>query len=105
MAPAAGKLRDTEGVKAVYGYSEGYLGDRALDPEHGTTVTVGDCASLREIARLDSCADGDVFAVLGAEWDGEEDMTKLAAPSRKLYVDSSYEARRAWRSPGRCHSA
>lgn len=91
VATAADKLRDTEGVKAVYGYSEGYLGDRPKDPEHGTTVTVGDCASLRAMARVDSCTDGDVFAVHGAEWDGPEDMTKLAAPGRKLYVDPSYE--------------
>ncbi|PPS86602.1 ABC transporter permease [Streptomyces sp. MH60] len=91
VPPAAGKLRDTKGVKAVYGYSEGYLGDRALDPEHGTTVTVGDCTSLREIARLDSCADGDVFAVHGAEWDGDEDLAKLAVPGRRFYADPSYE--------------
>ncbi|MFB6555636.1 ABC transporter permease [Streptomyces sp. NPDC056405] len=90
-APAADKLRDTEGVKGVYAYSEGYVGDRRLDPEHGSMVTVGDCASLREMARIDSCADGDVFAVHGAEWDGEEDMAKLAAPGRKLYMDPSYE--------------
>ncbi|WND35419.1 FtsX-like permease family protein [Streptomyces sp. BB1-1-1] len=90
-APAADRLRDTEGVKAVYAYSEGYAGDRRLDPEHGSMVTVGDCASLREMARIDSCADGDVFAVHGAEWDGEEDMAKLAAPGRKLYMDPSYE--------------
>ncbi|KFG73927.1 ABC transporter permease [Streptomyces mutabilis] len=87
---AADKLRDTEGVQEVHGYSEGYLGDRAREPEHGTTVTVGDCASLREIADLPSCADGDVFAVHGAEWDAGEDMTNLAAPGRELYVDPSY---------------
>ncbi|MFE1024129.1 ABC transporter permease [Streptomyces sp. NPDC058818] len=91
VATAADKLRDTEGVKAVYGYSEGYLGDRPKDPEHGTTVTVGDCASLQAMARIDSCTDGDLFAVHGAEWDGEEDMTKLAAPGRKFYLDPSYE--------------
>ncbi|MFJ7770925.1 ABC transporter permease [Streptomyces sp. NPDC097107] len=91
VARAAGELRDTEGVKAVYGYSEGYLGDRPEDPEHGSTVTVGDCAALRAMARIDSCADGDVFAVHGAEWDGEEDMAKLAVAGRKLYVDPSYE--------------
>ncbi|MER7966634.1 ABC transporter permease [Streptomyces ardesiacus] len=91
MTPAAEKFRDTKGVKAVYAYSEGYLGDRPHDPEHGTMITVGDCASLREISTLPSCADGDVFAVHGAEWDTGEDMTKLAAPGRKLYSDPTYE--------------
>ncbi|WP_179235480.1 ABC transporter permease [Streptomyces sp. CS113] len=91
IAPAAEKYRDTKGVAAVYAYSEGYLGSSAQDPDHGSTVTVGDCASLREVARLTSCADGDVFAVHGAEWDTGEDMAKLAAPGRKLYADPSYE--------------
>ncbi|AQS67781.1 ABC transporter permease [Streptomyces pactum] len=91
VAPAADKLRDTEGVNAVYAYGEAYLGDRALEPDVGAMVTVGDCESLREIADLPSCRDGDVFAVHGAEWDGEVDMAKLATPGRKLYLDPSYE--------------
>ncbi|MFE0812963.1 ABC transporter permease [Streptomyces sp. NPDC058848] len=88
---ATGELRDTEGVTAVYGYSEGYLGDRAQSPDNGSTLTVGDCASLREMAELPSCEDGDVFVVHGAEWDAGEDMTKLATPGRKLYADPTYE--------------
>ncbi|MFI8484555.1 ABC transporter permease [Streptomyces rubrogriseus] len=91
MDQAAGKFRDTKGVEAVNAFSEAWLGDRSKDPDHGTTLTVGDCASLREIARLSSCAEGDVFVVHGAEWDGEEDVPKLAAPGRKLYVDPSYD--------------
>ncbi|MER7054475.1 MULTISPECIES: FtsX-like permease family protein [unclassified Streptomyces] len=91
LATAVGEFRDTEGVTAVYGYSEGYLGDRPQNPEDGSTLTVGDCASLREMAKLPSCEDGDVFVVHGAEWDAGEDMTKLAAPGRKLYADPSYE--------------
>ena len=91
MDRAAEKFRDTKGVKAVFDYSEGWLGDRRQDPDHGTTVTVGDCASLREIAGLPSCADGDVFAVHGAEWDAGEDIAKLVTPGRKLYLDPSYE--------------
>ncbi|MFE0800987.1 ABC transporter permease [Streptomyces sp. NPDC058812] len=91
VAPAARKLRDTEGVNAVYAFSEGYLGDRPQDPDASAMVTVGDCASLREIANLSSCRDGDVFAVHGAEWDGGVDVAKLATPGRKLYLDPSYE--------------
>ncbi|MER7773979.1 FtsX-like permease family protein [Streptomyces sp. NPDC096191] len=91
VAPAAEKLRNTKGVKAVFDYSEGWVADRARDSENGTTMTVGTCASLREIAGLSSCADGDVFVVQGAEWDGDVDPTKLAVAGRKLYVDPSYE--------------
>ncbi|MFJ8143988.1 ABC transporter permease [Streptomyces sp. NPDC096048] len=91
VAPAAEKFRDTEGVNAVYAYSEGYVGDRAREPDASMMLTVGDCASLRMMAGLPSCRDGDVFAVHGAEWDGDVDVAKLATPGRKLYLDPSYE--------------
>ncbi|WP_225632134.1 ABC transporter permease [Streptomyces solaniscabiei] len=88
---AAGKLRATQGVEAVFSYSEGYAGDRRKDPENSTTLTVGDCAALREIATLTSCRDGDVFAVRGAEWDADVDVMALAKGGRTLYLDPSYE--------------
>ncbi|MFI2412356.1 ABC transporter permease [Streptomyces sp. NPDC018947] len=91
LAPAAGKLRDTEGVKAAHAFSEGYLGDRAMTPDLVTMMTVGDCTALREIAELPSCGDGDVFAVRGAEWDAGADVGKLVEPGRKLYLDPAYE--------------
>ncbi|MGW0605401.1 ABC transporter permease [Streptomyces sp. NPDC002640] len=91
VAPVAEELRDTRGVSEVYDYSEGHLGDRARDPEVSTTVTVGGCTALREIADLPSCVDGDVFAVHGAEWDTGVDVAELAAPGRTLYLDPSYE--------------
>ncbi|CAM5392738.1 hypothetical protein STENM327S_06730 [Streptomyces tendae] len=105
MAPAAEKFRGTKGVRAVYAFSEGYLGDRAHDPDHGTMITVGDCASLREVSRLTSCADGDVFAVHGAEWDTGEDMTKLAAPGREMRTRPTRVARSTGRFPGRFRRA
>ncbi|PAZ11758.1 hypothetical protein CLM62_34435 [Streptomyces sp. SA15] len=85
---AAEKLRRTEGVRKIYAYSEGYLGERRTDPQLGASVTVGDCASLREVADLPSCREGDVFAVRGAEYD---DTPKLARAGRTLYFDPSYE--------------
>ncbi|MER5214205.1 FtsX-like permease family protein [Streptomyces sp. NPDC002838] len=86
---AAEKLRRTEGVRKIYAYSEGYLGDRPRDPQLGASVAVGDCASLREVADLPSCREGDVFAVRGAEYD--TDTPKLAKAGRTLYFDPSYE--------------
>lgn len=91
VGPAAEKFRQTEGVTGVYAFSEGYLGDRAMNPETVTMMTVGDCASLREIAELPSCGDGDAFVVHGADWDTGVDMGKLAPPGRELYLDPSYE--------------
>ncbi|ANB08311.1 hypothetical protein SAM40697_4353 [Streptomyces ambofaciens] len=91
LAAAAAKFRDTRGVEAVFSYSEGYAGDRRKDAEDSTTLTVGDCASLREIATLSSCRDGDVFAVRGAEWDAGVDVTAMARDRRTLYLDPSYE--------------
>ncbi|MFD3499564.1 FtsX-like permease family protein [Streptomyces sp. NPDC058676] len=89
LAQAAEKLRQTEGVRQVYSYSEGYLGERRRDAQLGAQVTVGDCASLREVADLPSCQDGDVFALQGAVYD--TDTPKLAKPGRTLYLDPSYE--------------
>ncbi|MEG3629579.1 ABC transporter permease [Streptomyces sp. C6-003] len=89
VGPAAERLRSTEGVRGVDAYAVGYLGDRRADPELSTELTVGDCAALREIARLPSCRDGDVFAVKRAEYDA--DTAKLATGGRTLYLDPSYE--------------
>ncbi|MGW1544603.1 ABC transporter permease [Streptomyces sp. NPDC002309] len=89
LAGAAEDFRRTEGVRKVYAYSEAYIGDRAKDPVRGTQVTVGDCVSLREVAKLPSCRDGDVFAVAGAEWD--TDTAEMAKPGRTVYFDATYE--------------
>ncbi|MFE0673993.1 ABC transporter permease [Streptomyces sp. NPDC058867] len=98
----AERLRGTEGVRRVVAHSESYLGDRRSDPEHSAAVTVGDCAALREMAKLPSCRDGDVFAVRDAEYD--TDTPELATSGRTLYVDPSYQGSTpgrevAWRVP------
>ncbi|WP_329337550.1 ABC transporter permease [Streptomyces sp. NBC_01352] len=89
LGPSAEKFRRTEGVRQVYPYSGGYVGERRTDPVLGTQVTVADCASLREVATLPSCRDGDVFAVRGADYD--TDTQKLAKAGQTLYLDPSYE--------------
>ncbi|MGW1215316.1 ABC transporter permease [Streptomyces sp. NPDC002499] len=88
-AQAAAKFRATEGVRAVNVYSDGTLGDRRSDPQHSSSMTVGSCTALREVARLSSCHDGDVFAVRDVEYDN--DTPKLAKAGGTLYVDPSYE--------------
>ncbi|WP_053914479.1 ABC transporter permease [Streptomyces sp. TP-A0875] len=91
LDPAAERLAGTEGVTAAYALSEGWMGDRARDPESGTTLTVGDCVSLRMVATLPSCEDGDTFYVRGADYDVDVDVEELAVPGRTMYLDPAYE--------------
>ncbi|CAL9569285.1 hypothetical protein SUDANB176_04806 [Streptomyces sp. enrichment culture] len=89
LAAAATKLEETEGVRRVHALSEGYLHDTPpqQEPEHGALLTVGDCATLREVAKLPGCRDGDVFALRGGDYD--EETAALNEPGRKLYLETS----------------
>ncbi|CAL9435235.1 ABC transporter permease [Streptomyces sp. enrichment culture] len=88
LSEATAKLEGTEGVRAVYPLSDTYLGDRpwGQEPERSVQATVGDCAALRRVARLPSCADGDVFALRGGEFD--TDTAPLSRPGQKLYAET-----------------
>ncbi|MGX1132860.1 ABC-type antimicrobial peptide transport system permease subunit [Streptomyces glaucescens] len=79
------RFESTEGVRRVFGFSEGYAGDRATGAERYAKVTVGDCASLRELAELPSCRDGDSFVVRGGEYD--TDTPVMVKPGRSLWFD------------------
>ncbi|MFE0445408.1 ABC transporter permease [Streptomyces fungicidicus] len=85
----AAEFEETKGVRQVYAMSEGYFSDRPWkeDPERSAELTVGDCATLREMAKLPSCEDGDVFAVRGGEYD--TDTPSLGKPGQKLYLEAS----------------
>ncbi|MFJ9663657.1 ABC transporter permease [Streptomyces sp. NPDC101219] len=87
LAAAAAKLEETKGVRTVYAMSNGYFGDRpwSQEPERGAELTVADCATLRQVAELPSCADGDVFALRGGEYD--TDTPSLTRPGQKLYLE------------------
>ncbi|MGK5637627.1 FtsX-like permease family protein [Streptomyces sp. URMC 126] len=54
------RLRRTEGVRAAAGYVERYI-EKDGEPDTVTTVVVGDCATLAELADIGSCRDGDTF--------------------------------------------
>ncbi|MFJ5221747.1 FtsX-like permease family protein [Streptomyces sp. NPDC088400] len=58
-------FRATKGVTKVIGTVEKYVIAPGPVPDGGirptTTLTVGTCATLRELAKLPSCADGDAF--------------------------------------------
>nr|WP_107469833.1 FtsX-like permease family protein [Streptomyces mangrovisoli] len=86
---ATAKVRATAGVGRAVGLADGYAGDTRRDPEHGTEVTLGSCAALREVAVLPSCHDGDSFALLGSP--GDTDTPKLVRAGRTVYLDPSYQ--------------
>ena len=79
------QLTRTEGVRRAAALSLGTLGDRPKDPENYLEVAAGSCAELREVARLTSCRDGDVFRILGGET--AADTKKLTEPGGTLYFD------------------
>ncbi|TXL84843.1 FtsX-like permease family protein [Streptomyces sp. IB2014 016-6] len=58
-------FRETKGVTKVIGTVESYVAGTGSPTEQGwqpiTSLTMGTCATLKEIARLPSCRDGDAF--------------------------------------------
>ncbi len=91
LTATARRFEDTKGVRKVTALGEGYLGSSSWRTEEGpklsTELTVGDCAALRELAKLPSCADGAVFVLDGSEY--SLDGPKLAKPGTRLYIESS----------------
>ncbi|MEE1939265.1 FtsX-like permease family protein [Streptomyces sp. TRM 70361] len=62
-AGLTGRLADTRGVSRALGSTKVHVpmpAERGGDPVY-TQVTVADCATLTELARIGSCTDGDVF--------------------------------------------
>ncbi|WP_030580071.1 FtsX-like permease family protein [Streptomyces anulatus] len=70
------QFRATKGVEVVIGSVEAYAskpGDYAEeDVQPTTSLTVGTCETLRELARIGACEDGDTFVV---HPQGDKDMT------------------------------
>ncbi|MFH0174674.1 ABC transporter permease [Streptomyces cacaoi] len=91
LAETAQKFTDTKGVRKVTALWESYLGDSSWNTENGpdlaTELTVGDCPALREVAKLPSCKDGDIFVLDGDEYSA--DGPKLNKPGTKLYLERS----------------
>ncbi|GAA4069692.1 ABC transporter permease [Streptomyces shaanxiensis] len=88
LGELAGQLTRTEGVRHATALAEGSVGDRAKEPELSLEATVAGCAELREVARLTSCRDGDIFRILGSQYDSETE--KVTKPGGTLYFDPAY---------------
>jgi hypothetical protein len=105
---AAAKFSATRGVRKATSLGDLEAGDRSFNSEKGpaatTNVTIGDCASLREVARLASCRDGDVFVARSGDRDMDAQTAKLTRPGRKLHFDTGngfYKGRDfVWSVPG-----
>ncbi|MFJ4277796.1 ABC transporter permease [Streptomyces massasporeus] len=91
-----GKYRDTEGVRKVTALSDVYLHDRRSEDSF-VQVTLADCASLREVATLPSCRDGDIFAAKGSQYESESDH--LAKPGTTLWREPDGETARPGERP------
>ncbi|MFF6993460.1 ABC transporter permease [Streptomyces sp. NPDC008313] len=93
---------EIHGVQHVTAVSTTTLGDRRTEPAESVTLTVGTCAALRDLAKVTSCRDGDVFAVQDARYD--DSTRKLGRPGTELWIDPRYGSEHArptpWTVPG-----
>lgn len=106
------EFRTTEGVKKVIGTvgtSAEPVGAKPGPDGYPPSValSVGSCPSLRELAHLPSCSDGDVFRVTRSHDEySDEELEKVAVPGGRLLVDDPEDAGRAglkpvhWTLPG-----
>ncbi|WP_327177730.1 ABC transporter permease [Streptomyces sp. NBC_01335] len=87
------ELRATKGVKQVIGRVEvfatkpgTYTGDEV---EPTTSITVGDCATLKELARITTCAEGDTFVAHPAHDQEMSDwVDESARKGEQVKIDS-----------------
>ncbi|MEV7421014.1 FtsX-like permease family protein [Streptomyces sp. NPDC091212] len=86
-------FRSTEGVTRVIATAEDYVirpGAVSEGVQPTTSVTVGDCATLRELARLPSCADGDTFVSHLPHDKEQNDWTdRTARPGKPVDLNTS----------------
>ncbi|MFE2063519.1 ABC transporter permease [Streptomyces sp. NPDC059467] len=101
LAEAGRQLARTEGVRHASVISQTSVGDRAKEPQTEVEAAIGTCAELREVARLASCRDGDVFQIHGSDLDRE--TKRFSTPGHTVYFDPAYEGSKnhpvAWKVP------
>ncbi|MEV6922990.1 FtsX-like permease family protein [Dactylosporangium sp. NPDC051485] len=92
-------LRASPGVSAAHTYSWSYA---HLDDQHHFEVVVADCATLRLLADLPGCADGDAFVVDPASFASPATTGDNATGSAGRQVDLDGTV---WTVPSRLQSA
>ncbi|MFE7837000.1 ABC transporter permease [Streptomyces sp. NPDC057474] len=78
-------LRRTPGVTTAFAFTQAYVSG----PERSvTSLTVGDCAQLRKMARLPSCRDGDTFVAHNpGDTAGSRYVDQTARPGKAVTLD------------------
>ncbi len=101
LAEVGRRLTGTKGVRDAWAISTTSVGNRAKTPDDELEATVGSCAELREVARLTSCRDGDVFRIAGGEYDDQ--TRRVAKEGNTVYLNPMYDASpttpTAWKVP------
>ncbi|MFI8350258.1 FtsX-like permease family protein [Streptomyces sp. NPDC085596] len=93
VGPAAAAVARTKGVRASVGLATTSLGEKPRDADASLDVVVGDCASLRELAHLPSCRDGDTFALSSPEYGtafDRESRDSVLRPGHTAYIDPAF---------------
>ncbi|WP_190329423.1 FtsX-like permease family protein [Streptomyces venezuelae] len=80
----------TKGVTKVVGTVQAFVtrpgGKKVRDMTPTTELTIGSCATLRELARLDSCKDGDTFVVHTGSTEQNGWVDETARPGKPVNV-------------------
>ncbi|MFY1671776.1 FtsX-like permease family protein [Plantactinospora sp. WMMB334] len=98
------RFRSIDGVRTVVAILDTSM--TAVDAPRGpdgyrpsTLLRIGDCAALRELATLDRCADGDVFAARDEET-AAADPTPLPRAGQQVEIGDEAAMAARWTVPG-----
>lgn len=98
------EFRATKGVTQVIGMVEAYASKPGKysddDIQPTTSFSVGDCATLREVARIGSCEDGDTFVVHpGNDKEMQGWMDQTARKGKEVEFESGSGEKLRWTLP------
>ncbi|OPF76074.1 ABC transporter permease [Streptomyces antioxidans] len=105
---AFARYRATKGVSDLLGVTEDYVSDVRPSEEDPSSIgeeaiTVADCPTLREVVRITSCANGDVFLVDSPSYYGEgEGFAKPGAQVNLTYDEEgipNLKEKKLWTIP------
>lgn len=111
------RMAVTRGVTQVYGYVDAHATQAGASTLHGKgpyaylPIEVGDCATLRQMARISTCAPGSVFVVPSPDDSaGAADLRKYARPGSPIDLNApegeQYAGRpRLWTIPATATAA
>ncbi|MFD7263929.1 FtsX-like permease family protein [Streptomyces sp. NPDC059874] len=90
MGDLAAQVAATEGVVAAVPLTSVYGQRPGIDSYRPTEITIGTCEALREVAVLDSCADGDAFVLTGSTSADSGVYGSPPKPGEKLSIDPHF---------------